>query len=703
MSDSVGSVSVDVVPDATGWSEKLRAQLRDQVVKVKVAAETGEAQTELAATEARVNRLDGRTAKVKVKTETSALSKGASLLSKFTGALGVLPALAVAAGAALIPLGAVIGGIVAALAAPLIFAGGGVGLFAVLGGLAVKKTEEQFKAISKLEANLSKLKKGTKEYAAAQKELAAAEAALSPAQKRLQAAQGNLSGAFSKLLTGKSGTAILSVIAKGMNLLAKILPSLQPIILAVSGALSHMLGQLGEAAGSKGFAHFIGELSKQIGPDITAIGGILGDLVKGIGGLLLVLGKHFSTEIVDGISKLTGAFAGWASSREGRKGIHDFIDYFHEVGPQVADTIARVARAIGHIIGALAPLAPSALHIIAGIADALSGIPIPVLTALASAMVGITVAGKVGKLRAGLTSLGGGGTRGGAAAALAGAATMPGGIVKVYVTNPGFGGPGKGGPPGAVVAGAETAAEATAAGKVGRFAATKAGFLARGGFAGLLGEALSVPAMLSLANNKKAEHPDFKELYLGRKDFLAQYRGSTKVPSAEMLAMYGKHGYSADKARSILNIPDVKAVTSRVDGLTAGLARASRTLDLVGPHAKASFGQAGQEVAAFQAKLDAIHDKRVAVIADTAAAVRSLEALQAMRIADKNFSVTARYQQRERTVGPGGGMGHPSANGPAPAPKVDVHLDAHIDENGYIRGTANDVYNENRKYEEAHG
>lgn len=54
MSDSVGSVAVEVVPDASGWSEKLRAQIRDYTAEVRVEADTTEADAKLDADVARL-------------------------------------------------------------------------------------------------------------------------------------------------------------------------------------------------------------------------------------------------------------------------------------------------------------------------------------------------------------------------------------------------------------------------------------------------------------------------------------------------------------------------------------------------------------------------------------------------------------------------------------------------------------------------
>jgi hypothetical protein len=118
------------------------------------------------------------------------------------------------------------------------------------------------------------------------------------------------------------------------------------------------------------------------------------------------------------------------------------------------------------------------------------------------------------------------------------------------------------------------------------------------------------------------------------------------------------------------DIPEIRSTTDHVDGLKASLQRASRQIDLVGPKADAAFGQASKDVRDFSAKLDAIHEKQIRVKLDDLAAIRGLENLQAYRLRDKSLTIQVR-EELERTVGPGGGIGHPTgaAGGGASTPR----------------------------------
>ena len=799
MADSVGSVSVSVVPDARGWAEKLRAQLRDVTVTVPVDADTTKAKakldelaaksptitvdvddaaatTKLAAIEAQVDHLDGRTANVNVKTDKSSVGGAVSALEKFSGTLGALPALAVTAGAAMIPLGAAIGGVALALGAPLAIAGGGVGLFAVLGGLAVKGTEKQLKDIDKLRTHLGTLQKGTKEYAAAQKDLAAATAALSPAQRKLGDAQNTLSAAFAKLVGGKAGDALLAPIAQGMNVLAGILPRLTPLITAVSGALTTLLDDVAKATSGPGFGKFIGQLSQQVGPDIAAFGHIIGEVSKGIGGLLLLLGRSdLSGGLLRGLERMGAAFADWASSKQARDQVHAFLSYVQDVGPQVASVIGKIAGAFVKIGEALAPLAPGVLKALGGAADAISAIPVPVLTSLATAVVALTAFNKLGGFKA--TGAIGAGVAKTGGCGRSDHRPLGGGVQKVFVVNmPGEGIParraprsppawahqGRGrqgcragsqwrsGAPGGVQGAAPSRHRSTGEQDPGALGA--AGFAAIGVptvdpkiavAQGKLWDQVFTGHFSAALDMLKAPGP-LADPNAGRFSPAKAFRGTTQSTGKPGGLLAGYNPFPAVPGEVTRSI---QSTTTAVDGLKGASAQASHQIDQLGPQAQQSSAQAVGAFHRAQAALDAIHDKRIAIIVDTQGLINKLQAINDFHIADKSFTVNVTTQHMDRLAGPGGGMGRHAAggwvNGPGTGTSdsvpsllsagefvvgaavahqnraelmamnsgrsvggnrpVHVTVVGHVDEDGYITGTSQDVYAANNDFERAHG
>lgn len=216
MSDSVGSASVDVVPDARGWAEKLRAQIRDFVATVRVELDTAGARADMeslraemaavgqahgsvdidtAASEARVEELilkeddAARTRHGRVDVDTS---NGLSGLQGITSSLGLIPTLAITAGSALIPLGAALAGLAGAFGASALAGGGGVGAFAAS---AVGNISAFMGAQKNLATQQSTAQSALQSQQAAVFAVANAEASLSSAQRQQQAAQQNLTQA----------------------------------------------------------------------------------------------------------------------------------------------------------------------------------------------------------------------------------------------------------------------------------------------------------------------------------------------------------------------------------------------------------------------------------------------------------------------------------------------------------------------------
>lgn len=832
MSDSVGSVSVDVVPDARGWAEKLRAQIQDtlrlpvepelppdtdekfkqkgkessekfagefdRILQTKVraalaalpdvaidadtsdavvkmaelrteletlskqqvgvdvsnddalakiaeiqgalaslAAENPDIQvnvdslaaaTQLAAIGAQVDRLNGRTATVRVKVDRSGISRAFGAADSLVGKLGLLPGLLVAGTAAAVPLAATLGGVATALAVPLAIAGGGATLYGFLVGAAIKETEAQKKKLDTLAkavdtaktslanaqasaqasaANSSASAKASaaasltsaeqsaaatiraarqaeatattaagrqaarQRIAAAQRTLeqrraaidtslstrqaaiasgssASVEAAqrkvneatkayhdqlksITPEQTKFLDAQSQLHSAFQDLIQ-RAGPALLGPATQFLHLLVDLLPSAQPILKAVAGSLSDMIGSLDKAGQSSGFQTFIRGVAHQLGPDLREFGHIIGNVTLGLGGLFLAIDKRAgSGGMLSAIDHLTRNFADWANSKAARHDVREFFDYFHRVGPQVADTLGSVGGALGHIVRALAPLGPPTLHVVSGIADALSGIPVPVLTALAATFVALTGVQKLGGFKAlGFLTKGIGGTRGSTPANPLWVASVNGG---------GIGGVGGAG------------------GKAGFFAKwTERLFPAALGGGALAGSDAAAMAALfgvgAVAQGVLTHH----ELTTAQRLAMSRSPGIFGHGSNQDETQWQiNHGPHINYGKLMMEANGYfTSTTTHWDAMKAHAEAASRQIDLIGPNAAESFRAANQVLGLFVDKVATIRDKKFAIIAQDQDAIRSLERLQAMTIRDKHFKVI--QNNIERTVGPGGGM-----------------------------------------------
>ena len=483
--------------------------------------------------------------------------------------------------------------------------------------------------------------------------------ALTPAQQRFLDAQDKLKGAFTGLIQ-TAGPAILGPVTKALTILTAMIPKLTPLINAASGAFNVLLTDLGDAAKGPGFKSFIDTFSKQLVPDIITFGRIGGNVMKGFTGLVFALGDAFGGSVLNGLESLTGKFAAFGQQAQHSKALQNFVDYFHRVGPQVGDTLAAVARAVGHIVQALAPLGPPALKVIEGIANAISSIPVPVLTELAAAFVAMTAASKVGKGLSAVGLLTGGGGRGGVVSSLLGQSKP----VHVWVDNPGAGGSAAGGGGSffnkafglalgaTVLLGLKEGAHKAAEENFGRPIADLMSIVSTP----LTGGVVTPSALKPLTSEKDVEAQNLADLRadLVKAKEIVEKQGA--ITDAQLKAI----GFvNPDQARANFKLPEIKSTTDHFDALKAHAQAASRQIDLIGPHAKTSFGTASDAVRDFKTRLDQIHDKQVRILLDDLAAVQSLKALQAFRLKDKTLTIQVR-QELERTVGPGGGMGRPT-------------------------------------------
>ena len=664
----VGSVAVDIVPDTKRFRRDLNAKLQGISVDVGINADTTGIRAELDevtrkrdmtitanADVAEANaQLDltarDRTSTIRANVDSSQVAAVGSL-NRGLGGISTLATGLITLGPALIPILAALAGVGLALGAPLAIAGGGATVFGFLAGFAVKDTNAQLKAIDKQREKLAGLTKGTKEYAQAQDDLRVLTSGLSPAQKKFSDALDHIKGSFATLLTGKVGDQLLTPVTTFLNVTADTLPKLAPIIGAVSDALSTLLGDLGKAVKGPDFRAFIDAFSKQVGPDIVAFGRIAGHVFRGVASLAISLGDAFGPGLLKGIEKLTGDFADWAGQAKNSQKLQDFVDYFHRVGPQVGDTIQAVARGVGHVVTALAPLGPPALKVIEGIADAISGIPIPVLTGLATATAGIVAVSKLTKVGGSISGLlgratgGTFGTRG----------NTPATPLYVFSVNGGGALPGGGGKTGGLVGKAGTLL-------VGLSVAEALNESLEPIFKKEYGDTLGQTIADTIRAATHLPDPELKgagvKIAQGFYDYFFSKKPSKPSPLGPVSPQDVQRGIDLRRE----DIPKIRSTTDHVDGLKASLARASRQIDLIGPHADNAFGRASRDVADFSKKLDAIKDKKLKILLDDLDAVQDLRDLQAFRLKDKTLTIHVE-QERDRVVGPGGGIGHPLGGG----------------------------------------
>lgn len=346
MSVIVGSASVRITPDLTGFHERIKAAtstIKD--VKVNVDVDTAGASAQIAA-------LEG---------VSGAATAARQSVGGFTKSLGPMAIAATAAVAVLGPLAAALGGVIVALTAPVGAAAVGGGLFAFLAGKYVSKTKKVADQIDALKKKAKELT-NPKARAAALADAAALEKSLTGPQRAFIAARQNLQNSLTKLTTGPVGGALLAPITKGLQLLSSILPRIQPLILSVSRALSALI----PATVGPRFDRFVASLSKLSGSAISKIGSILKNVGSAIGSVLGAA-KPAGIAALNAIASGAQRMAKYLKSPAGQEKLKSFFDWLQKNGPKIASDVAEIAKGFGTFAHDIAPLGQIALDVSAAL------------------------------------------------------------------------------------------------------------------------------------------------------------------------------------------------------------------------------------------------------------------------------------------------------------------------------------------------
>jgi phage-related protein len=211
---------------------------------------------------------------------------------------------------------AVTGGLVSGVAS----AGLGLGVFGLVVKGVVTQVENANAAGKKLTGNLGKM------------------------QKQLN----GVTGEWTKFLQ-KASPGVAGVIAKALALLPPIFRAMGVLLPPVEKALTHIIGQLGHGLNSSGFQKFLSSIAKTTGPDIEKLATAIGNVVRGIGSLLMTF-QPFSGTVLGGLDKMTAGFAKWAAGLHGTKGFQEFMTMVRTQGPTIVTTLSNLATVAAQFI-----------------------------------------------------------------------------------------------------------------------------------------------------------------------------------------------------------------------------------------------------------------------------------------------------------------------------------------------------------------
>ena len=208
---------------------------------------------------------------------------------------------------------------------------------------------------------------------------------------------------------------LLPGLQRGIEMLLPHLGGLKRFIGNVSETLGGMAVSAARALGNPVWQRFFGYIDRVASPALVIMGKIVGNLGEAFAGLMVAFAP-ITKQIALDLEGMTRSFADWAN--DSNSSLREFIDYVRTRGPLVVETLGDLARTMLYIAKATAPLGDAVLIVIQALGQAIRAIPVPVLTALATAILLVTTSMKVMSLAAGLAR--------GAMAAMASGAGMLG-------------------------------------------------------------------------------------------------------------------------------------------------------------------------------------------------------------------------------------------------------------------------------------
>lgn len=174
-------------------------------------------------------------------------------------------------------------------------------------------------------------------------------------QDSLMPSLNGLKGAFDDFVNQNSA-ALLAPLQAGMQLLAQILPALTPLLQAGSQALLALIKPLQDAVSSGAFSKFIEQLTPLVGPAVSALGQIFGNLTEGLVKMMLAFAP-FGQVVLNGLVGLSKAFASFTSTQA----FKDFMADVTKEAPTVGQFFVSLLNVVGPLLPILSQLGTQAL------------------------------------------------------------------------------------------------------------------------------------------------------------------------------------------------------------------------------------------------------------------------------------------------------------------------------------------------------
>lgn len=288
-----------------------------------------------------------------IKNKLRELDGGLLRTAKLASAIAISPASVPA-------LAAVTGGVMALSSS---FAAAGVGA-AAFGAVATSSLNSVFDAaeeVQKLEEKIANAD-SAKERIKAQQELAKLYEGMTEAQrnalKELQSFQ-----SFWADFTKQFETPVFEAFANVLQGAKTLLQGLAPTIGNVADVVVELTNEFNQALQSSSMKGFFEWLETNAAESIYNFAHIFGNLFVGVLNLLQAFAP-LGASMEEGLLRLTERFREWSASLSQSNGFQQFIEYVKENGATLVSILGNVAKVIGVLLYALAPIGSVVLQII---------------------------------------------------------------------------------------------------------------------------------------------------------------------------------------------------------------------------------------------------------------------------------------------------------------------------------------------------
>jgi phage-related protein len=165
--------------------------------------------------------------------------------------------------------------------------------------------------------------------------------------------------------------AVMPIFTRALNAMKNALPGLTPLVKGAASAITELMDRASAEFKKPFWRGFKDDLDKSVKPAIVGLGVAFGNIFKGMAGIIGAFLPHMDT-ISGKAQTVTERFAKWGTSLKGSPGFEKFLAYANEMGPHLAETLGKIARAALNIARDLAPFSKIALMIIGGLADGIN-------------------------------------------------------------------------------------------------------------------------------------------------------------------------------------------------------------------------------------------------------------------------------------------------------------------------------------------